>query len=95
MVEQAVEGRAPARRKQEQERHFPEQRMFFFGQLLSPTARTSTVFSTVSSTATVVSLLNCIPDAYFNANGKDVTCGSTRKRQIEEQQLVAPSQVVQ
>ena len=89
MAEEVIEARVPAWRKQQQ---LSERRLFFLGQLL--TSSTSTVISTEKSTVTVVSVANCIPQGYFQVDAKG-TCGSTRKRQIEEDQLVAPSQVVQ
>jgi len=77
----SVEGRVPAKFN-------PQQRLFFFGNLLP---HQTTVTSTVSSTVTTVVINSCIYSDYLV---KSTACADRRKREVPEAlEIVSPSEV--
>merc|ERR1711911_463743 len=77
----SVEGRVPAKFN-------PQQRLYFFGNLL-PHQKTTT--STVTSTVTTVVINSCIQSKYLQAT---TACGDRRKREVPEAlEIVLPSEV--
>merc|ERR1711911_420659 len=80
----SVEGRVPAKFN-------PQQRLYFFGNLL-PHQKTTT--STVTSTVTTVVIQSCIQKEYFGAMAKYATpCGVRRKREILDNETIFPAEV--
>jgi len=77
----SVEGRVPAKFN-------PQQRLFFFGNLLP---HQKTVTSTVTSTITTVVINSCIQSEYLQGTGP---CPDRRKREVPEAlEIVSPSEV--
>merc|ERR1711911_318490 len=80
----SVEGRVPAKFN-------PQQRLYFFGNLL-PHQKTTT--STTTSTVTTVVIQSCIQLNYFGDNGeKTAPCGVRRKREILDDEIIFPAEV--
>ena len=78
----SVEGRVPAKFN-------PQQRLFFFGNLL-PHQKTMT--STVTSTVTTVVIQSCIQKDYFE-NMMGSPCPVRRKREILDDETIFPAEV--
>ena len=79
----SVQGRVPAKLG-------PQQRLFFYGNLL-PHRHTTT--TTVTSTVTTVEIQSCISKSYFVTNSETVSCGSRKKRESIEEDAISPSEI--
>jgi len=78
----SVEGRVPAKFN-------PQQRLYFFGNLL-PHQKTTT--STTTSTVTTVVIQSCIQSDYFSEK-KAEACNVGRKREILDDETIFPAEV--
>ena len=78
----SVEGRVPAKFN-------PQQRLYFFGNLL-PHQKTTT--STTTSTVTTVVIQSCIQSDYFKDKKADA-CNVRRKREILDVETIYPAEV--
>ena len=82
----SVQGRVP-------DKFSPQQRVFFYGNLL-PHRKTTT--TTVTSTVTTVEIQSCISLTYFaGADGMKSTsaCGTRKKRESIEEDALSPSEI--
>jgi len=83
----SVQGRVP-------DKFSPQQRVFFYGNLL-PHRKTTT--TTVTSTVTTVEIQSCIPKTYFALDAMNIPstqgCGARKKRESIEEDAISPSEI--
>ena len=82
----SVQGRVP-------DKFSPQQRVFFYGNLL-PHRKTTT--TTVTSTVTTVEIQSCISVGYFkvaNMVTSTQACGTRKKREAIEEDVISPSEI--
>ena len=81
----SVQGRVP-------DKFSPQQRVFFYGNLL-PHRKTTT--TTVTSTITTVEIQSCIVSTYFvkidEGSRSTQACGARKKRETIEEETISPS----